>query len=175
MSYLFGIFFHYHYLTITKFHGFVKTHGQSVCIFGTYGKFVHHNFNIVRLVSIHLHTLDKVNDFAIYSGIYVTFLAYLVKEFSVMSLTTLHQWSQKKNSLVVILLQNKILHIFFCIFHHFLAGVITKSFSGSRKEKTKVVVHLCHCTNGTAWILVCSLLLNANHRTQSTNFINIRT
>ena len=70
---------------------------------------------------------------------------------------------------------NQIQNLFFGILYHLFSCKIGICLSCSSIEQTKEIVNFSRSTNCRPRIFISSFLFNGNNRTQSRNFINIRT
>ena len=125
-------------------------------------QFVDDHFDVVVLVSVHLHALGHLHDFAIHSGIEIAFLTDAVEEFAVVAFTALNEWCQEEDALAVVLFQQEVHHVLFGVFDHLLACLITESLASTGIEQSQIVIDFCHRSHRGAWALVGGLLLDAD-------------
>ena len=92
-----------------------------------------------------------------------------------MSLTTTDYRCQDIDAPSFIVREDEVENLFLGILHHLLTCNMAVGICSTRKQQTKVVVHLCHRSHRTAWILVGCLLFDADDRTQPRNLINLWT
>ena len=116
------------------------------------------------LVSIDLHALGHLHQFAIHTGIEIALLADAVEEFAIMSLAALDHGCEEVDAFAVVVLEEEMQDVFLGVFDHLLACLIAERLTGTGIEQTQVVVDFGHSADGRAWILVRGLLLDADDR-----------
>ena len=165
----------YHNQAVTLLHGGSYALFQAFLIFFRNNHLVDDYFDVVVLVSVEFHAVHDFTYLTVHSDIEITFLAYLLEKFLVMTFTGTDQRSQQIDALSLVLLMNHVENLFFGILHHFLSRKIRIGDAGSGEKQTKVVVDFGGSAYGGTWILVGSLLFNGDDRTQTGNLVHIRT
>ena len=82
-------------------------------------------------ITVNLHALHNFVHLAIDAYIKVTFTSHGLKEFAIMSFTTMNQWGQKENLLALIVVEYHLDNTLFCILYHFLTRGIAVGFTST--------------------------------------------
>ena len=143
-------------------------------LFGHY-HLVDYHLNIVGFVAVGLHVYYDVFDNTVYTHLYVTFAADLLKQFAVMTLATLHHGSENNYTFATISFGNEGKYLVGCVFHHFFAAEVAVSLACTRIPQTHKVVNLCNCANCGTRIFVGGFLFNAYHGAETCDFVHIGT
>ena len=162
MTYLARLIVENHHQSLALFHCHLDTLLQSSVDVILDSHPVNDSLDIVCLVTVNLHALFDFQHLAIHSDVQIAFTAQTVEEFTIMSLTTAHQWSQNQYLASHIVLGNHLNDLLFRIFHHRLARFIAVSLACAGKKQTHIVVDLSRRSYGRTRILVRRLLLNAD-------------
>src|SRR5574344_135504 len=163
-----------HDQSVTLTQGDIHTLLQSFVVLLLYGQLVDDHFDIMILVSVYLHAAGNLHDLSVDTDIEVPLAAHTLEEFAVMALTTSYQRSQDENLMPVIVVHDHVKQFLFGILDHLFAGSITVGGTGAGVEQTQVIVHLGGCADRRTGVLVCCLLFDADHWTQSCNLVYIR-
>ena len=126
------------------------------------------------LVAINLHATGDFHHLPVDTDVQITLTAHSLEEFTVMTLTTANEWSQDKDTMTCIVVEDHINHLLFCILHHLLTSSIAVSTSGTGKEQTQVVVDLCCRANSRTGILIGGFLLDTDNGRQTSDLIHVR-
>lgn len=86
-----------------------------------------------------------------------------------------YQRGKDESLLALILTEYQVYDLLFRIFHHFLTRKITVGCSGTGVEQAQVVINLCCCAYSGPRVFVGGLLLDAYHRAEACDFVNVRT
>ena len=125
---------------------------------------VNHHFNVVGLITVHLHALFDFLYLAIDTYMQIAFLAHRFKQFTIMALATAYQWGKYQNLSSGIVVLDHINDLLLGVFHHLFAGFIAISLACTSKKQTHIVVNLGGGTYRRTRILVGGLLFNTDDR-----------
>ena len=126
-------------------------------------------------IAVELHAWQYLPDFAVNSGIEISLATDGFKEFPVVSLAVLDEWSQQDDALAEVLAQEEVENLFFRVAHHLLAGDVGNSIGCAGIEQTQEVVNLRRSPHRASRVLVGRLLLDADDRTETCYLIDIGT
>ena len=135
---------------------------------------VHHHLYGVVDIAVNLHPLDDFHQFAVHPHPQESLASDAVEEFAIMSLAVPHQRSQQQDSPAGIVLAEELHDLLLGIFHHRLARSPGIGITGTRIEKTQVIIDLRGRSDGGARILVRSLLIDTDDGRQARNLVHIR-
>ena len=169
------VFVEDHDETLTLFHGDGDGPLQAVFVLVADLQFVYHHFDVVVLVTIHLHASRDLHEFTIDADIQVTLAAHRLEEFTVVTLTAAHQWGEDEDLLTRIVMEDHVEHLLLRVFHHLLTSGITVSLTRTGKEQTHIVVDLGGGTYRRTGVLVGGLLFDADDGREPCDLIDIRT
>ena len=165
---------HNHDETFALFHSCLD--GLLQTFIGTlYSYAVNDHFDVVGLVTVHLHALLNLLHLAINTDMQVALLAHRFEQFTIVTLTTMYQWCQNQNLASSIVVLDHVDDLLLGVFYHWFARLIAISFAGTGKQQTHIVVNLGSRTYCRTRILVGCLLFDADNRRQTCNLIDIRT
>ena len=166
----------------------VKNHEQPLALF--HGQFhrllqpltgpshcqlVHHHFDVVVLIAVHLHATAYLHDFPVNAHGEVSLAPHLLEEFAVVAFAASYQWCQNVDPLTGIVVLNHFKHPLLGIFHHWLARHIAVCFAGTGEEQAQIVVNLRGGAHGGAGVPVGGFLLDADDRRQAGNLVHVGT
>ena len=178
--------------TVSRLVGDIENHDKSFALFHSRrhtlskplfggvaivfdGKLVDDHFDVVVLVPVYLHATHNLLHHSVNANVQVAFLAHALEEFAVMSFSVANEWSQYQYALALIFFENHPDHTLLGVFHHLLARHVAVSRCRTCIEHAQVVVDFCGGTYCRAWVLVGSLLFDADDGRQSRNLVNVRT
>src|SRR5690606_24835531 len=134
---------------------------------------VYDYFDVVYLVAINLHLCRDVLNLTIDSDFRIPLLSNLLKEFAVMSLTSLDNRSQENQLFAVKLLQQGIENLVLRLAYHSLTAEIGIRLACPCIQQTHEVINLGNSTNGRSGIARGRLLFYRDNRTEPVDFINV--
>ena len=148
---------------------------QTNIIFIRHNQFIDNYLDIMVLITIQLHAGQCLTYLTVYTYIEISFFAYLLEQFFIMSFTSTYQWGENINLLALIIFQNKIENLLFSVLHHSLTRKIRIGYTGTCIKQTQIIINFRCCADCRTGILIRRFLFNRNNRTQSRNLIDIGT
>src|SRR5690606_37691141 len=109
---------------------------------------VHHNLDVVYLVTINLHLGRDVEDLTVDPHLGVTRLPDLLKEFAVMTLASLHDRRQHDQLLPFEFIEDRVKNLFLRLAYHPFPTQIRVSFAGACEKEPHEIVDFGNGTNG---------------------------
>ncbi len=125
-------------------------------------------------VPVDFHALGDFFDFSVNTYVEVSLAAHTFKEFPIVAFTLAYQRGQYIDVFSCIILLDHLDDFFFCILHHFLSGSIAICCAGTCVEQTEIIIDFRCCAYSGTWILIGGFLFYADDRTQTGNFIYVR-
>ncbi len=159
--------------TVARFQRSLYRSADAVAAF--FGDFysVHHDFDVVDFVAIHLHFRRQIDNCAVHSDFCVALLAHLLEQLAVMPLATANNRREHDNFFVGKGFHDLIDHLLFRVAYHAFARYVGVGVGGTRKQQTHKIVHLGDGADRRARIAPRGFLLDGNNGTQTRNFLHV--
>ena len=154
-------------------HGHLNGLFQAFVVLALHLQLVYHHFDIVVFVAVYLHAAGNLHYLAINAHVQVTLASHALEQFSVVPFSLVHQWRENVDALVGIAFQNHLYHLFLGVLHHFLACGIAICSAGTGIKQSQIVVNLCCCAYGRAWVFVGCFLVDADNRAQACYLVHV--
>ncbi len=164
---------HDHDDTVTLAHGNLHRVLQAFVVLALHLELVHHHFDVVVLVSVHLHAPRDLLDLSVHTDVEVSLLAHALEEFAVMSLALSDEGCEDIDGVSDIVCQDHVDDLLLGVFHHLLAAEVAVGRGRAGEEQPEIVVDLRRGAHGGARVLVGGLLLDADHRREARYLVHI--
>ena len=135
---------------------------------------VDHQFDEMCLVAVQGRDFVQFAELSVDTHLGIPALAHLLEELLVMALPTLHQRRKEVALAVLVVLHDQGDDLLVRVSDHGFAGLRRICSRGAGIEKTEEVVYLRNRSNGRAWVVSGSLLLDRDDRTETRNGFNLR-
>ena len=120
------------------------------------------NLDVMSLVAVHHHAEFELSNHTIDANTGEASLAYVFKQFAVMTLAAADCGCQDVDALAVKFFKYQVGDLLFCVSHHFLARIVGIGFADAGIEQAQEIVNLGDGAHGGTRVLVHTLLLDAN-------------
>ena len=135
---------------------------------------VHHSFDVVHFVAVHLEARFQLDQLAVNTGSEVSEAHDLLEEFAVVTLSAAHHGGEQEELLAVEPRQDVLRDLVVRVAHHRLTGLERIRVGGSGVEQAQKVVQLCHGAHSRTRIFRDSLLFDGHHGAQPGNGLDVR-
>jgi hypothetical protein len=139
-----SIFFNHHHHTFAFLQGFVNGLADAREVFSIGDDTVDDDFDVVDLVSIHLHFRRDLHDLSVNPYFGISGFTYLLEQLAVMTFPAFDYGCQQYELLSLEIIQDRIEDLIFRLPDHLIAAEIGECFSGARVQETHKIVDLRH-------------------------------
>ena len=123
-----------HDRAFTVLHGGLQALVQPVFHIRDHLKAIDHHFDVVDLVTVHLHLRHDVLYLTVYPDLVESPFADVFEQLPVMALTTLHYRSKQVDLFAPVLIENKVYDLLVAVTNHFLSRHIRIGISRPREK-----------------------------------------
>ncbi len=173
VPYLIVLGIQHHQLAVALLESEVNSVGQPLAVLVGHLKAVHHQFNAVVDVTVKLHPEGDFAQHAINAYIHVTFLAQVLKQVFIVSLTVLDQWREDINPVALVAFQYQAQDLVGGVFNHALSRQVGIGIGSTGIKQPQVVIHLGRRAHCTARIAVYGLLPDRDDGAKARYLIHI--
>ena len=154
-------------------HSYLNGLFQAFVVLALDLQLVYHHFYIVVFVAVYLHAAGNLCYFAVNAHVEITLSPHALEQFSIVPLSLVHQWRENVDAFVGIAFQNHLYHLLFGVLHHLLACGIAICSAGACIKQSQIVVNLCSCAYGRAWVFVGCFLFDADNWAQASYLVYV--
>ncbi len=160
---------------LADLHGFLETLAQPNAHLIGHLKPVHHQFDVVDLVAVHLHLGYQVLDLTIHLHFQIALLPHVLEQLAVVPLPAAHQRCQEHDLPIAEFLPDIFQDLLLTEFLHPLARLVGISLSGPGEEQAQEIIYFRDGTDRGSRVAVGGLLFDGDHRREPGDLVDIRT
>jgi len=134
---------------------------------------VNHDFDVVNLVTVHLHLGHDVEQFAVHAHFGEAKFGNLLKIFAVVALAALYHGRQHHQLLAVEVLQDVVDNLVVALPNHLLARGVAEGFGRAGVEQAQEIVNFRDGAHRGARVARSGFLLDADDRRQALNLVHV--